>query len=162
MPAAELSDVESLVPEHDLGGFDCGDVVLSDWLLEHALENHVAGFIRTFVVHRDRRVVGFYALAMAAVERERATRKVARGGPRVIPVALLARLGVDVTEQGRGLGPALLKDAIGRAAQAAEAVGARALLAHAKDEGARRFYEHFGFEPSPTDRPHVFLRFADV
>jgi len=143
-------------------GFDCGDVELSDWLREHALENPVTGFTRTFVVHRGRRVVGFYALAMAAVDRERSPRKVAHGGPRAIPVALLARLGVDVTEQGRGLGAALLKDAIGRAARAAEEVGARSLLAHAKDERARSFYEHFDFEPSPTDRLHMFIRFEDV
>lgn len=73
------------------------------------------------------------------------------------PVVLLARLAVDKTPQGRGVGPALLKDALIRTARAADTIGARALLVHAKDETARSFYEHFGFDPSPTDPLHLFL-----
>jgi GNAT superfamily N-acetyltransferase len=161
MPAG-LSGVEPLTPDHDVELFDCGDRELSAWLRTHALANHLAGFTRTFVVHRDRRVVGFSALAMASVQRERTPKQVGRAGPRAVPVALLARLAVDLTEQGTGLGAALLKDAILRAAAAAEEVGARAMLAHAKDETARAFYEHFGFRRSPTDELHMYLRLDDV
>lgn len=162
MPSGAPFDVEPIAAEHDVSAFDAGEADLSDWLRSFALENHRAGFTRTFVVHRDLRVVGFYALAMAAVERECAPRTIGRGGPPAIPVALLARLGVDVVEQGKGLGGALLKDAIKRAARAADEVGARALLAHAKDARARSFYEHFDFEASPTDQLHMYLRLKDA
>ena len=64
---------------------------------------------------------------------------------------LLARLAVDLTWQGRGLGKALVKDALLRTAAAADIAGIRALLVHAKDDEARGWYEALEFEPSPTD-----------
>jgi GNAT superfamily N-acetyltransferase len=75
---------------------------------------------------------------------------------------LLARLAVDRREQGRGLGQALLKDALLRTAQAAEIAGMRALLVHAKDDAARAWYESLDFEPSPTDPYHLFLLMKDL
>ena len=74
-----------------------------------------------------------------------------------IPVILLARLAVDVSIQGKGVASALLKDALIRTAQAAETIGARALLVHAKDDEAKAFYRHFTFEPSPSDPYHLLL-----
>jgi GNAT superfamily N-acetyltransferase len=75
---------------------------------------------------------------------------------------LLARLAVDRTYQGVGLGQALLKDALHRTAQAADIAGIRALVVHAKDEQARQWYEQFNFDPSPTDPLHLFLLMKDV
>ena len=75
---------------------------------------------------------------------------------------LLARLAIDRTEQGKGLGKALLKDALLRTAQAADIVGIRALLVHAKDDEARVWYESLEFEPSPTDPYHLFLLMKDL
>jgi GNAT superfamily N-acetyltransferase len=75
---------------------------------------------------------------------------------------ILARLAVDTGEQGRGLGAALLKDALRRSAKAADITGIRALFVHAKDEQAIAFYEHFNFRPSPTDPQHLFLLMKDV
>ncbi len=79
-----------------------------------------------------------------------------------IPVVLLARLAVDVTVQGHGLGAFLLADAMGRSLAAAESIGVRALLVHAKDESARAFYERFGFVASPTDPLHLMLLMKDL
>lgn len=79
-----------------------------------------------------------------------------------IPVILLARLAVDIELQGKGIGPALLKDALIRTASAATVIGARALLMHAKDDRAKTFYEHFNFEPSSTDPYHLFLIMKDL
>jgi GNAT superfamily N-acetyltransferase len=70
---------------------------------------------------------------------------------------LLARLAVDRTQQGHGLGKALLFDALTRVAEAADIVGVRAVLVHAIDAAARSFYIHFGFEESPVD-PNQLLR----
>jgi predicted N-acetyltransferase YhbS len=77
-------------------------------------------------------------------------------------VILLARLAVDLSEQGQGLGAALLKDALLRTIQAAEIAGLRAMLVHAKDDAAKSFYQKFGFEPSPIDAYHLFLRVSDI
>ncbi|NJO13303.1 MAG: GNAT family N-acetyltransferase [Gammaproteobacteria bacterium] len=75
---------------------------------------------------------------------------------------LLARLAVDITCQRRGIEPALLKDALTRTAQAADTIGARALLVHAKDADAKSFYEHFNFEPSLSDAYHLLLLMKDL
>ena len=75
---------------------------------------------------------------------------------------LLARLAVDVSIHGKGVGSALLKDALLRTAQAAETIGARALLVHAKDDEARAFYKHFTFEASPSDPYHLLLIMKDL
>lgn len=65
---------------------------------------------------------------------------------------LAARLAVDTRLRRRGLGQALLKDALLRSAAAADTIGARAVLAHAIDDAARRFSEQFGFERSRSTR----------
>jgi predicted N-acetyltransferase YhbS len=80
-----------------------------------------------------------------------------------IPVVLLARLAVDTSAQKSGLGRALLRDALIRVEAAADEIGIRALLIHAKDEGARDFYMKCAeFEPSPTDPLHLFLLMKDL
>jgi GNAT superfamily N-acetyltransferase len=158
-----LSGIEPLAAAHNTSDFDCGKPELTDWLRRYALLNHRAGAARVYVVHRDHRVVGYYALAAGSVERDEAPERIRRGLARhPIPVILLARLAVDQREQGQGLGAALLKDALLRSAAAADEIGARAVLVHAKDEGARAFYEHFDFEPSPTDPLHLFLLMRDL
>lgn len=116
-----------------------------------------------YVVPIEERVVGYYALSAASVEQADAPTRVRKGLARhPIPVILLARLAVDQSEQGRGLGAALLKDALQRAGSAAGEIGARAVLVHAKDEEAKAFYEHFDFEPSPSDPLHLLLLMKDL
>ena len=75
---------------------------------------------------------------------------------------LLARLAVDRSWQGRGLGAALLLDALRRTLTAADILGMRAIMVHAKDEAARRFYEHFDFDPSPVEPLHLFLLLKEI
>ena len=79
-----------------------------------------------------------------------------------VPVIILARLAVDKEHQRKGLGHALLKDALLRTAQAADIAGIRRLLVHAKDDAVRRWYESWEFEPSPTDPYHLFLMLKDL
>ena len=148
---------------HDLAVFDCGVQRLNDYLRKYALTNHQNRSARTYVALRGERVVGYYTLAAGSVGREEAPRRVAQGlGQYPVPVILLARLAVDISEQGHGLGGGLLKDAILRAAQAADIIGVRALLIHAKDEAARTFYTRFGFEPSPVNELHLYLLMKDI
>jgi GNAT superfamily N-acetyltransferase len=82
--------------------------------------------------------------------------------PDPIPAVILARMAVNEKHRGRGLGSALLQSAIETTLAAARTIGIACLLVHAKDEGARSFYLHFDFEPSPTDPLHLILRLADV
>lgn len=158
------TSVEKLDKTHDVESFNCGKEPLNRFLQRHALVNQQASSTRTYVVCRgDRRVVGYYSLAVGDVGRADVPDRIAKGLARhPIPVMLLARLAIDKSEQGRGLGRALLKDAILRTAQAADIAGMRAMLVHAKDDEARVWYEAFNFEPSPTDPLHLFLLMKDL
>jgi GNAT superfamily N-acetyltransferase len=143
---------------HDLSGFDCGVAALNDYLRKYALQNHLSNAARTYATLGQGRVVGYYTLAAGSVRREETPTRVAKGLARhPVPVILLARLAVDGTQKGQGLGAALLKDALLRAVQASDVIGCRAVLVHAKDDAARAFYQRFGFEPSPTDPLHLYL-----
>lgn len=99
----------------EVAGFDSGEPSLDDYLRGRALANHVEGASRCFVTCRDGRVVGFYALASAAVERAATPGRVRRNMPDPVPVILLSRLAIDAKHQGQGLGAQLLRDAITRA-----------------------------------------------
>jgi len=160
---AQLSGPEPLTAAHDVRNFDCGKQGLTEWLRRYALQSHQAGAARVYAVHRTGRVVGYSALAAGSVEPDEAPERVRKGLARhPIPVILLARLAVDISEQRQGLGAALLKDALRRTASAADEIGARAILVHAKDDEAKAFYRHFDFEPSPTDPLHLFLLMKDL
>jgi len=75
----------------------------------------------------------------------------------------LARLAVDRSAQGHRIGRGLLADAILRAARIGEDIGFRALLVHAQDDEARRFYcQNAGFEDSPTDPLHLYLPLKEI
>ena len=109
-------------------------------------------------------MVGYYAVAAGSVELADAPSRIAKGMPRYpVPVIILTRFGVDRSEQGRGLGRALLKDVILRVASASEVLGARALLIHCQDEDARTFYLHLAeFEPASSDPLHLYLLMSDL
>jgi len=152
-----------LEQSHDLSSFDCGVQPLNEYLRRYAYLNHQNRSARTYVAARGVRVVGYYTLAAGSVSPEDTPRRVTQGlGQYPVPVILLARLGVDVAEQGKGLGKALLKDAILRAAQASDIIGSRAILTHAKDDKVKAFYGKFGFEPSPVHEFHLYLLIKDI
>jgi len=160
-----FSDPEPLATQHLLGGFTSGDGALDSWLLKHARSASGVGSARTYVTTDadQARVVGYHALTVAEIAHDDATRRVARGMPRYpIPAVLLARLAVDRSVQGRGLGSFLLRDAMTRAAAAAETVGIRALLVHAASTEARAFYLYHGLEPSPTDEMHLMISIKGI
>ena len=152
-----------LEKHHDVAAFDCGVSWLNDYLRNYAWQNHQNRSARTYVALTGDRVVGYYSLAAASVQRQEATPRVAKGlANHPVPVVLLARLAVDLAEKGKGLGAALLKDALLRSLQAADIIGCRAVLVHAKDQAARQFYEKYGFESSPIDELHLFLLMKDI
>ena len=163
-PTGSLGRVEKLNASHSSEAFACGKEALDRFLKRFALINQKAGSAQTYVVCRGgQRIVGYYSLCVGAVEQAEAPSRVTKGLARhPIPVMLLARLAIDQSEQGCGLGKALLKDALLRTTQAADIAGIRALLVHAKDDEARSWYEALDFEPSPTDPYHLFLLLKDL
>ncbi|OGR89624.1 MAG: GNAT family N-acetyltransferase [Elusimicrobia bacterium RIFCSPLOWO2_01_FULL_59_12] len=161
--SAPLSAVEKLTKSHEISLFDCGDVELNDWLKRYAFVNLLSDSAQTYVAHRKMRVIGYYSVSAGAVRPEESPARITKGlAKHPIGVILLARLAVEKQEQGQGLGQALLKDAFLRIASAADTVGARAVLVHAVNERARLFYEHFGFEPSPTDPLTLMFLMKDL
>lgn len=162
---ARLGDPEPLGPGHVLEGFNCGRASLDVWLRKHARAAAAAGSARTYViVDSDQdRVVGYHALTAGNVERHAASARVLKGMPRhPVPVVLLARLAVDASVTGRGVGAWLLRDAMTRTLAASETIGVRAMLVHAIDENAREFYIRHGLEPSPTDPLHLMILIKDI
>ncbi len=148
-----------LGPEHDCAAFDCGEPVLNDWLKKRALANQRTGASRTFVVaDPSGRVVGYYALAAGAVDHAEATGAVRRNMPDPIPVMVLARLAVDRSRRGEKLGASLLKDAVLRCLAVAENAGVRAILVHALNDAAKKFYISYGFAESPANPMVLMLR----
>jgi GNAT superfamily N-acetyltransferase len=147
----ELSAPEKLNPAQDLSQFQCGEPELDDWLKRRALHNEESGASRTYVVCVGRQVVGYYALAAGAAAHGDVPGSVRRNMPNPIPVMVIGRLAIDLKFQGRGIGSALLKDAVLRTVQAAEIAGIRAILVHSLNEGAKRFCEKLGFMASPTN-----------
>jgi GNAT superfamily N-acetyltransferase len=161
--AEALYTPEPLGPQHELTDFDCGEPALNAYLTERALGDSRDDKSVTHVVCRGERVIAYYSLAAGSVEPQNATERPAKGqGRQTIPVIVLARLAVDLTEQGHGLGEQMLLQALARAAEAASLIGARAVLVHAKDVRARAFYQRYGFEQSPTHPLHLILLMKDV
>lgn len=160
-----FGDPEPLGSEHALSGFDCGVHSLSAWLPKHARVAAASGSARTYLVEdaEQGRIVGYHALCAASVGRREASPRAGRGMPRhPIPAVLLARLAVDRSVQGRGLGAFLLCDAMARTLAVAAELGVRIMLVHALDEAARAFYLHHGFEPSRTDPMNLQLLVKDI
>lgn len=160
MAEPEFTAVAPLDGGHDRTAFDCGVPALNLYLRNYALQNQKKGMVRNYVTtcatHKG--VVAYYSLVYAAIDQQRLPAKLVKGlGKYDIPVMLLARLAVDHREQGKGLGKALLKDAILRTLQAAEIAGLKLLLVHAKDEAAADFYRKHGFEPVLDDPLKLFL-----
>lgn len=155
--------VEKLRADHSIEGFDCGREELNRYLKRYAWQNQQAGAAQTYLGLAGDVVVGYHTLAVGEVSREEAPERVAKGLARhPIPIMLLARLAVDHSWQGQGVGKALLKDAMQRTLRAADIAGIRAFAVHAKDEEARAFYQKFDFLPSPTDPMHLFVLLKDV
>lgn len=155
--------IEKLRSDHPVAGFDCGQEELNRFLTRYAVANQLAGAAQTYIALSGETVVGYDSLAVGEVAYDDAPDRLSKGLARhPVPIMLLARLAVSRGSQGQGIGAGLLKDASLRTLQAADIAGIRALAVHAKDENARRFYEHFGFIPSPTDALHLYLLVKDI
>jgi predicted N-acetyltransferase YhbS len=156
----ELRRVEALRDEHPIQDFTCGIESLDTWLHRTARVAAATGTAATYILCRGDRVVGYYALAMSSVVHEEAPSRLRRGMPDPVPVVLLARLALDASEQGAGLGGDLLIDALRRCVRGAREFGARAVVVDAADEHAAAFYRHFDFLELAEHR--LWRRVSDI
>jgi len=157
----DLSAPSPIEADHDLSAFDCGKAPLNDWLRQRALRNEGRAS-RCFVVCEGRTVVGYYTLSAGSVRNATAPGALRRNMPPEIPILLLGRLAVDQRHQRRGIGPALLRDALKRALAAAESIGAGAILVHAIDHDVVPFYAQYGFKAFPESDLTLFLPMSEV
>ncbi|MBB4238940.1 GNAT family N-acetyltransferase [Rhizobium esperanzae] len=146
-----LSPPALLGEAHDLQLFNSGHDSLDEWLRRRARANQVSGASRTYVVCEGERVIGYYCLSSGALAVSHAPGTIRRNMPDPVPMAVLGRLAIDRNWQGKGVGAALLQDAVLRTGQAAHIMGIRGLLVHAVSDEAKAFYERYGFVASPAN-----------
>ncbi len=152
---------ELLNNDHNTENFNCNDATLNEWLSKKALKNQKNKASQTFVICHDGKVIGYYALASGSIERVKTPKSFARNMPDPIPVIVLGRLAIDNEYHGKGLGSALLKDAIQRTIYISENVGVKALLVHAISDGAKSFYLHHNFIESPHESMTLLLSMSN-
>lgn len=164
MAEFSLAPPQVITPAHATQDFDCGSAPLNEFLRLYAVPNSQSGNSRTFVVaDAEQRVMGYYSLAATSITHDGAHQRVRQGQPRhPIPAILMARFAVDITQQGRGLGRALFRDALTRSLNITEELGARAFVVDAKDENALRFYRRYGMMADSQDAQRLYLLFKDI
>lgn len=142
---------------HDLELFRSGVESLDQWLKRRARANQISGASRTYVLAEGNRVLGYYCISSGAIDLAEAPGALRRNMPDPIPMAILGRLAIDLSWQGRGLGVALLQDAVLRVGQASAILGIRGVLVHAISDDAKAFYERYGFAASPRNPMTLLL-----
>jgi GNAT superfamily N-acetyltransferase len=149
---------------HDSSQFQSGNQALGRWFSRYAGQSERRDAARTFVLTDTGVVIGYYALLAGELDHGHATERTRKGMSRhyPIPVAILARRAVDHRHQNRGLGATLLQDALRRVTLASEQLAVRAVVVHAIDEPAARFYEHFGFRAMSTTPRTLMVTLAEL
>lgn len=160
----DFRPVRRLEPGDNLSAFDSGESALDDWFKRFALSDQRASVSATYVLLHGERVVGFYTLAPSSVDPPGHSTRLTAGLPpeRAVPVILLARLAIDRSERGTGLGSDLFRDALIRSIASADSIGGRAVLVHAKHEEGAAFYRRHGFEPLPDNPMHLYRLMKDL
>jgi GNAT superfamily N-acetyltransferase len=157
--------IHQLNKSHDRSSFDCGSAALNTFLRQFARQNARDGLSRTYVACRPESVSvsGFYTLASAQVDHAELAAAEKRGLPKYpVPAILIARLAVDKTLHGAGLGRALLRDAFVRILGVAKDIGVRLVAVDAKDGAAQAFYERIGFALLEGSGRRLFLPVATL
>uniref|UniRef100_Q02AT5 GCN5-related N-acetyltransferase n=1 Tax=Solibacter usitatus (strain Ellin6076) TaxID=234267 RepID=Q02AT5_SOLUE len=154
--------LEQLGDLHDRGPFTCGDVALDRYLRSQATQDIRRRIASCFVAIEvaTGRLAAYYTIASASLPLTELPAAVSKRLPRypTLPAVRIGRLAVDQNFRGRGLGGALLADAIRRTLQAPPAVFA--LLVDANSEEAANFYRHHGFVSLNSQPRTLFLPLA--
>ncbi len=149
---------------HDLSDFDCGRPELNDWLVKKALKSQQRNNAKVYMVTDSitTKVICYYAIAMGSIQREGAIAALRRNSPSPISMIVLARLAVNDSYHGKGIGVGLLKDCVKRSVHAMNVVGGAGVLVHAIDDSVKDFYARFGFQESTFDPMTLMARIKDI
>ena len=158
MTGAGALSILGIEENHRREEFNCGEEALNTYLRRYARQNHERNIARTFVaVDETDRVLGYYSLASASIEFASLPADLAKRVPRYpVPAVRIARLAVDRSMHGKGLGAALLANALRRILTASSEVAVKVVLVDAKNERAADFYRHYGFREL-NDTPMVLF-----
>lgn len=145
----------------DTDGFRCGQAVLDEYIRRYAGQDVKRGLARVFTATPEaepRRLAAYFTLSAASVSAADLPDALRRKLPRYpVPVALLGRLAVDTSYQGKGLGSILLADALLKVAHASQVLAMAGMIVDAKDDTAAAFYRHFGFVDMPGQPGRLML-----
>ena len=160
MTQSDALIIEPLGTRHDRAAFSCGLPELDRYLARQASQDVRRRIARVFVCTAGETdaVLGFYTLSALSIDLASLPDQLSRKLPRhPVPCALIGRLAVDRSAQGRGLGRMLLADAIKRTVAAGQTVAMHVLIVDAANDHAKRFYQTFGFAPLTDDPMRLFL-----
>lgn len=158
--------IAPLGKQHDRKAFDCGEQSLNQYLHRYAGQDIRRRVNRVFVasfLDRPQQVVGYYSLSAGSLDATDLPEALERRLPKYpVPAALLGRLAVTQSCQGKGLGSILLVDALQRVAQASQVMAVYTMVVDALNAEAVRFYAQFGFTPLPSQPLKLFLPMDSV
>lgn len=155
--------IQPLSSIHNCNGFDCGRLPLNEWLATMARQQHKKNIARTFVlvdVAAPETILGFYTLAVSEVSREGLPNP--NKFPNRVPVVRLGRFATIKTLQRKGLGGQLLLNALEKVGELSLNAGIAAIVVDAKDTDAAKYYQKYGFLPSPENPLQLFLLTATL
>lgn len=158
--------IQPLNNDHDRPGFHCGVASLDDYIQKQARQDVKRRVSRVFVatpMGQPNRIVGYYSLSALSIELSQLPQSLARKLPRhPVPAALLGRLAVDQVAQRHGVGKMLLVDAIKRTLAVSDEIAIYAMIVDAVDDGAKHFYEQFGFSLLSSGSLRLFLPLKSI
>ena len=142
---------------HDRKSFDCGEPSLNEFLQRYARQSAAKRISKTAVAvahETATEIFGYHTTLVTTIKIEHIPVKLGKTG---IPSYLLARLAVDLNQQGKGIGEDLLYDVFRRAVLIAEQTGLYAVVLDALNDRAKKFYLSYGFQELLDDPLHLYL-----
>jgi GNAT superfamily N-acetyltransferase len=153
-----------LANHHGRASFACGVEALDRYLAAQAMQDQRRRIAGCYVAldAATGQIAGFYTIAAASMPLHEVSPKLTKKLPRypVVPCVRLGRLAIATAHQGKGLGAALLIDAIERSLRSE--IAAFAMIVDAKDASAGRFHRHHGFEAFLSAPMTLYLPLAEV
>ena len=141
-------EIRALSEGDDRSQFRSGDPELDRFFHKFAGQNQFKHYVGTTYVAVDgRQILGFATVAPGHVEIEGMPASMRRKLPRYpLPVLRLARLAVDASARGQGLGSQILRFVLGLGVRMANDYGCVGVVVDANPD-AVEFYTRYGFVP---------------
>ncbi len=156
--------LERLTKSHPRKAFRSGQSQVDDWLATKALQNqdkHLS--VTKILLNKSATIAGYYTLATGQVDfGDLPTQEAKKLPRRMLPVAILAWLGVSTDQQGQGLGRLLLAQALRDCYEAGQTFAFIAIILDCVDDNAKRFYQHYDFAELPGHPYRLFLSFQQL